>query len=177
MFPAAATASVWNGTPFSRADAGDLGHRLQGPDLAVGRLDGDEDRVLRQGLPDVAGIDAAEPVDGDEHGLEPELLQALGRVEDGQVLDRRDDDPLAPGPAGQGHALEGQIVGFGPRGGEEDLLGRGADEARRRWSLASSTAWRASWPPEWRLWAFAKRSRRNGSMASTTSGRRGVAAM
>ena len=47
-------------------------------------------------------IDPAFPVHGDERRREAELLQALGRVEDGGMLDGREDEVGRPWPAWPG---------------------------------------------------------------------------
>ena len=159
------------------ADGGDLGHGLDRPDLAVGRHDGDEDRVLGQGLVHLGRVDPPVPVDGHEGRREARPLQGLDRVEDGGVLDGRDDDVPAAGLLAQGQALDGEIVGLAAARGEIDLGRRRPDQGGDLFPGRVDRGSAASRPAAWRLWGLPNASVRNGRMASKTSGRRGVAAM
>ena len=118
-------------------DGGELGHRLDRADLVVGPHDADERDVvgvLREDGAQVLDGDVAAPV-----GLEPGDLGALvvldevlDAVEDGVVLDAADDEPGAGRvgvAAGGTGALDGEVVGLGAAGGEDDLGRPGAEDA------------------------------------------------
>ena len=95
-------------------------------DLVVGEHDADQDRLGRDGRLDVVRIDAAVAIHRQLHDLETELLEIADGVADGVVLDRTGDDPVAASLAGPGRALEGEVVGLGAAGGEDDLARSGA---------------------------------------------------
>ncbi len=101
-------------------DPDDLGDRLNGADLVVGVHDRDEPRLRGQGRAEMVEADRAEGVDGQIGDLDASLLQGLGRLDDGRVLDRGGDEfvPLrgrVEGPE------DGEVVGLGARAGEKDL--------------------------------------------------------
>ena len=73
---AAWTASTWNSTPrCARTTCGDLGDRLDGPDLVVRQHHRDQDRAVRDRPLDVRRVDAAVAVDRQLDDLEAELLE------------------------------------------------------------------------------------------------------
>ena len=75
-----------------------------------------------------------DPVSADADALDREAVdgEPVGGGEDPLVLERGGDDPVASpsGPRGTGGALDGQVVGLGPPGGEDDLAGLGAERCR-----------------------------------------------
>ena len=107
---------------------GDLGDRLDRPDLVVGQHDADQDRAVGQRGLELVRIDPSVPVDGQLDDLEPELLeiaQACGRRRGARSS--VDHDPMAARLAGPGRALQGQVVRLRPARGEDDLAGLGAE--------------------------------------------------
>ena len=109
---------------------GDPGDRLDRAHLVVREHDRDEGRPVGQGRLEVVGVHAAVAVDRELDDLEAELLEIAQRVADGVVLHGRRDDAVPAGLAGPGRALESEVVGFGPAGGEHDLAGLGAEVRR-----------------------------------------------
>ncbi len=108
--------------PLAAADLlGDGGDRLDRPDLVVGQHHRHQDRPVGQRRLELVRVDAAIAVDRQLDDLEPELLQVAERVPDGVVLHRRRDDPVAVRLSGPGRALQGEVVGLGAAGGEDDL--------------------------------------------------------
>ena len=104
-----------------RTRRGDLGDRLDRPDLVVREHDRDEDRLVGDRGLELVGIDPAVAVDRQLDDLEAELLEVAQRVADGVVLDRRGHDPVAARLAGPGGALEREVVRLGAAGREDDL--------------------------------------------------------
>ena len=115
------------------ADVVERGDRLEGPDLAVGVLEGDERRrVGAEGAGQRITGDAAQPVDGQWHGLR---VGVVGLVEqDGTVCGGGDDarahasagvaEPRDPGAQGVGAArVERDLVGSRAEGGGDALAG------------------------------------------------------
>ena len=116
-------------------ERGDFGDRLNDPGLVVGEHDR-HDRRARVGgeLPVEPGqIDDPLAVDRDPFG-------ARHGPQHRAVLDRGDEDALAPG------AEQRQMVGFGAAADEDDPLGRRADQRRHRFARARSTPCRAARP-------------------------------
>ena len=122
--------------PVLVGDGGELRDRLHGADLVVGPHDagqGDVVGVLRQALAQVVDREVAAPV-----GLEPGhpgalLREELDRVEDRVVLDAAHDEPGACRVRGEPRgirALDGQVVGLGAPGREDDLGRSRAQRAR-----------------------------------------------
>ena len=111
---------------------GDGGDVVECADLVVGVHDGDEDGVWSDGGGDIGGVDAAVGGGGDEGDVgEGVALELLDGVEDGVVFDGGGDE------VGGGwrhsslrcreYTSEGEGVGFGAAGGEDDFIGGGAD--------------------------------------------------
>ena len=125
--------------PVLGRDRRDLLDRLQRADLVVGHHQRDERhrrRVLLDRRPDLVGPHPAERVDGQPLQLGALVLrQPDGRVQYGVVLDPAEQDPpparvlLEPGPP---QALQREIVGLGPAGGEHHLARQRAERLRDR---------------------------------------------
>ncbi len=110
------------------ADGADLPDGLNSPDLVVRVHDRDEDRPVRDGGPDIVGIDEAGAVHRNGSHFQPMPLQELGRVENRVVLDGGGDDVAALLLEGDADADEGLIVGLGATAGEDDLLRIGPEQ-------------------------------------------------
>ena len=123
---------------------------------------------------DLVRVDPTVAVHRQLDDLEAELLEVAQAVADRVMLDRARHDPVATRLAGPGRPLQGEVVGLGPAGGEDDLA-----RPRRR------AATRAARGPR-RGTARARRPRRgpttgcrtalargSGTIASTTSRRTG----
>ena len=124
-----------DGTWVLRLDhARGFGDRLDGADLVVGVHDADERGVVGDGVLEVLEVDEALAVDGEVGDAEAFLLEALGLVEDGVVLDGGRDDVLAAALAagGVGGAAEGEVVALAAAGGEDELLRLAAEELGHR---------------------------------------------
>jgi hypothetical protein len=101
--------------------------------------------------------------------------EPASRLEHGRMLDRRGHKMAGP-PVPRdrpGDALDGEVVGLGPAGGEHDVVGRAAQRAAAC-SRACSTARRAACPGGAGPRRCPLRSQR--SRTSSTSGRGGVVA-
>jgi len=109
---------------------GDLGHRLDGPDLVVSEHDRDQDRLVVERRLELVRIHPPVAIDRQLDDLEPELLEVPQRMTDGVVLDRRGDDPVAARLARPGRALQGEVVGLRAARGEDDLAPLGAQPCR-----------------------------------------------
>ncbi len=92
------------------------------------------------------------------------------------MLDRRGDDVIALTEKPEGYALDRQVVGLTPAGGEDDAL-RLAAEQRRDLGSGGLTARCATAPYRCALEGLPKRSSRYGRIASRTSGAIGVVAL
>ena len=93
-------------------DARGLGDRLDRADLVVHVHDADEGGLVRDRRLQLREVDEALAVDAEVGDAEALLLEPLGRVEDGVVLDGgRDDVVAAAGAAGgPGGAAQRQVV-------------------------------------------------------------------
>ena len=106
----------------------DLRDGLQDADLVVGRHDGNQNRLVGNGAAKIVEVDQAIFPDRKNADLKAVLFQALATVPDGLVLGGQADNVVPLLPIHLGHALEGQVVGLGGAGGEDDLLGRCVDQ-------------------------------------------------
>jgi hypothetical protein len=122
---------------------GDGGDVVECADFVVGVHDGDEDGVVRDGGGDIGGVDAAVGGGGDEgDGGEAVALELLDGIEDGVVFGGGGDEVgggaarnlgcgstagSEPPSGGCEYTAEGEGVGFGTAGGEDDFVGGGAD--------------------------------------------------
>ena len=97
-------------------------------DLVVGVHDGDQNRLRRDRLAHVLGIDAAVLLHRQIGHFVAVLFQALAGVQHRLVLDRLGDDVVALFAVHLGNALDHQVVGFRGAAGEDDFLGRRADQ-------------------------------------------------
>lgn len=70
---------------------GDLGHRLERPDLVVGVHQRDEDCVDSHGREDLVRVEASVRARRDEGGLDPLAPEGAQGLEDRGVLDRARD--------------------------------------------------------------------------------------
>ena len=113
---------------MGEADRG--GERLDGADLVVGGLDGEQQRVVPKGRCKRIQIDHAVPLHRSDGELESTFRQMPARFEYGGVFNpERDDAParLAALLGRGGDAQDGQIVALGGAAREDDLLGQCAD--------------------------------------------------
>ena len=120
---------VKHDAPAATDAIGDLGDRLDRPDLVVGKHDADEDRPVGQRGIDFVGIDPPIAVDRQLDDLEPELLEVAQAVTDSVVLDRARHDPVAARLARPGGTLQGEVVRLRPARGEYDLARLGMESA------------------------------------------------
>ena len=109
-------------------DPGDLGNRMNRPDFVVGQHDGDEDRLVRDGFPDLVGIDEAFFTDRQVRDLDAALLQRLAGVQHRPVLRATGNDVVAFLLVHFHDALERQVVGFRGPAREDDFLGIAVNE-------------------------------------------------
>ena len=79
--------------------------------------------VSSHGVLDLRGVDEAFAVDGEDGGFPAFAFELFDGVEHGVVLDGAGDDVAAGVLAGLGRAADGEVVGFGAAGGEDDLAG------------------------------------------------------
>ncbi len=82
---------------FGRGDLGDFLDWLNGADVVVDQVNGDEGGLRRNRGGDVGGIDPPDDIDRDLGDFEAMLGQILDRVHDGGMLDGGDDDVVALG--------------------------------------------------------------------------------
>ena len=108
----------------------DFGNRLQHANLAVGRHDRNQDGLLIDSPRKIAQIDQPVGVHRQKGHAEAVLFQAFTGVQHGLVLGHLGDDVVAALAVHLGDAFEGQVVALGGARGEDDLLGRGADQPR-----------------------------------------------
>ena len=152
ILPTAWTASVWKRTPFSWQILPISRDGLDDADFVVGVHDGDEDGLVGafgdDGALEVVEVDEAVGLDGQVGDDVAHLLELLAGVEDGLVLGDLGDDVVAALAVHLGDALDGEVVGLGGAGGEDDLLG-GAPMSLAICSRAASTAFSASQPNWW----------------------------
>ena len=95
-------------------DGGNLGNRLDGPDLVVCVHDRDERGVVGHRLPDPVGRDDAPLVDRDQGRPPAAAGQGLEGVQDRFVLDGAGHEVAASGGLGGfGRAADGEVVGLG----------------------------------------------------------------
>src|SRR5262245_22589824 len=109
-------------------DATNLDDRLDRADLVVGMHDADEDGPRRDRPSHIVGIDAADPIDGNNGDREALLLKEAAGSEDRGMLHRARDDMVALVLQRPGYALEGQVVGLAASTGEDDLVAFGAKQ-------------------------------------------------
>jgi hypothetical protein len=113
--------------PFFR-DPPDLRRGVDGADFIVRQHNGDEDRPLRNRLPDGIGVHAAVLSHREVSDLDSLLLQPAGRIEHRAVLRDGRDEVIPFLPVHLHDPFEGQIVRLRRPAGEDDLLGIGMDE-------------------------------------------------
>ena len=136
----------------------------------------DEDGLVVHGALQVFEVDEAVGLHRQIGHAVAVLLQPLAGVEHGLVLGHLGDDVVAALAVHLGDALDGEVVALGRAGGEDDLLGRRADElgdllARLLHGLLRFPA------EEWlRLAALPNLPVRYGIMASSTRGSSGLVA-
>ena len=106
----------------------DFRDRLNYADLVVRVHDRDQDRLVVHGALEVVEVDQAVLLDGHVGDAIAVLLEPLAGVEHRFVLGHRGDDVVALLAVHLGDALDGEVVAFGGAGGEDDFLGRRADQ-------------------------------------------------
>src|SRR5579875_1021494 len=109
----------------------DFGDRLDRADLVIGEHDRDESRVwvLAESTLDVLRVEEALVVYRKEVDAKAVVsMEEVAGCEDGFVLDGRGED-AATVWSGEGNAFEGEVVGFGAAGGEDDLVGAAAKDS------------------------------------------------
>ena len=111
-------------------DAGDLGDRLNSPDLVVGQHHADQYRLVGYSMPDLLGIDEAVFVHREVGHIKTELLKLMAAMQNGMVLDAGGDDVIAQVLQREGDPLESGVVRFGAAAGEHYLAHAGAKDAR-----------------------------------------------
>ena len=110
------------------ADFANLADGLQDTDFVVGGHDGDQDGLVVDGTLQVVDVDEAVGLHRQIGDAIAVLLQALAGVEYSLVLGDLGDDVVAALAVHLRNALDGEVVALGGAGGEDDLLGGGADE-------------------------------------------------
>ncbi len=103
------------------------GYGHQRADFVLGEHDGHERRVAAYERPSFIHAHAAEGVHGESGHLDAMALQQLARPRGGGVLDRRGDDVPSPRRPLE-DASDGEVVGLGAPGGEDDLVGLAGEE-------------------------------------------------
>lgn len=101
---------------------------LDHPNLVVHRHDGDEPGVGPDGGSERIEVDDAVGVNGEVGDVEALLLEITAGVEDALVLRLGGDDVALLLFIEVHDALDGDVVGLGGAGGEDDFLGGGVDE-------------------------------------------------
>ena len=101
---------------------------MDGTHLVVCKHDRHEDRVFANSGRECQRIDSSLGVDFQIGHFEPFALQSLAAIEDRSVLRALRNDVATALSESCGHALDGEIVAFGGAGGEDHLVGLGADE-------------------------------------------------
>ncbi len=109
-------------------DLADLADGLQHADFVVSGHDGDEDGLVVNGALEVFEIDETVCLYGQIGDAVAVFLEALTGVEHGLVLSDLGDDVVAALAIHLRDALDGEVVALSGAGGEDDLLGGGADE-------------------------------------------------
>ena len=123
--PTAWTASVWNSGALLVRDARELGDRLHRADDVVGEHDGGQPRVVAERLLVGVQVDHAVAVHRHEVDGPAQAVEGARGLHDGRVLDRAHDE--VAGLEACEVAEQGEVVGLGAAGGEDDLLVAGAE--------------------------------------------------
>ena len=97
---------------------GNFRQGLNGPDLRVGMLDGNQDSIFPDGFLYILRRYLAEAVNGKQGDLKTVLAETARRIEDGEMVNLRNDDMPALLPIGFGDAFYGKIIGFRGAGGK-----------------------------------------------------------
>ncbi len=110
------------------SDPTQFSHGLHGTNLAVGRHDGNQDRITPDCAAQIIRIDPAVSIHWEIGDPDPALFQVPARIDDGNVLDCRRDDvpPSLRGP--ENDPLDRQIVGLGGSRREDHPPGRSSDQ-------------------------------------------------
>ena len=126
--PTDCTASVWNSTPRSWQSWPISRTGCSTPISLLAPMI--ETRIVLSSMArfEIVEIDQAVLLHGQVGDAEAVLLQPLAGIEHRLVLGRLGDDVVALLAVHLGHALDGQVVALGGAGGEDDLLGAGADQ-------------------------------------------------
>jgi hypothetical protein len=111
-------------------ESADFCNGLQDADLVVGRHDRDQDGFVVHCAPQVVEVDQPVGFDGEIRDAITVLLQPLAGIQNCFVFGDLGDDVIAALAVHFGDAFEGQVIALGGAAGEDDLLGRGADEPR-----------------------------------------------
>ncbi len=114
------------------SDGGECGDGLDDAGLVVRVHDADEFGVGADGADEFGRLDDALRGAGEEGDVDVAVLERLGGVEDGVVLDAGGDDVGAlfgGGELGGDGAEEGEVVALGAAGGEDDLGGAAVEQA------------------------------------------------
>ena len=98
-------------------------HRLDSADLVVGMHHGDEDGLRRYGSFKFLEADGAMMIDRQPGDLKAFLFQKSANLCHSRMLDAAGDDVVSLMTVLMDSAFDGQVVGFAPTAGEDDLVG------------------------------------------------------
>ena len=160
---------------LAAANGGDFLDGKNNARFIIGRHDRDQGGVGPDGLIEQMQVQQAVGINGQEGDLAALLAQELGVFNDGGMFDRRGQQ-VAFARLGQQRALQRRVVAFGPATGEDDFFRLGPEQGghllARRLEVFGDLAAEAVGAG-----GIAQKSRKNGSIASTTSGATRVVAL
>ena len=104
------------------AHLGDLGDREEHSRLVVGVHEADQNRVRPDRSSHLVRIQHTLAVHRQPRDRAPLTLQMIGGMEDGVMLDRRDDEMARATGSGSDDPRQGQIIRLGPTPGENDAV-------------------------------------------------------
>ena len=127
--PNAWTASVWKATPASRQRPAISATGCTTPTSLFTHITDTTAGPLAQRLVERVEVDPAVAVDRKDHLAPAEVADGVRRRQDRLVLDGRDDGThgAAALPGRERGADDAEVVGLGAAGGEDHLVGLGAD--------------------------------------------------
>ena len=157
-------------------DRANLRNRLQDPDLVVGRHDGDENRLIRDGSTKLLQVETSVRTDRQVCDARALALEIPASVDDRAVLGQARDDVISFGPICLCDALMARLFdSVAPL--VKTISFALAPMRPATWARAFSTASFEVQPNEWlRLAALPNFFVKYGSIASSTRGSTGVVA-
>lgn len=101
---------------------------LNNPNLVIHHHDGNQTRIGTNRGPELTHVNQPVFLDGEIRDLVTLLLEVAARIEDTLVLRLGGDDVALGRPEEVKEAFDGDVVGLGGAGGEDDFLRGGVDE-------------------------------------------------